>query len=256
MTIDLKKLSEPFWPGDIEWRVSQSGMGRNAKPWCKVLAYITARAISFRLDSVCGPENWKNTSLEVSELRPGVFVMQVGISIRIGDEWITKYDVSEPTNFEPAKGGFSGAMKRAGQQWGIARYLYHLDEAYADVITPEEYSKLDKPAKEEWKHEKLKQKRDGDDPVNFYWRPPNLPGWALPKHPATGVKKAWMAKFAPNEDNLQVLASGFRQFVFNILGKFPIDDPECWTDAMVTQCMNHIKNTTDVNGPDSSVPFG
>lgn len=115
MTIDLRKLAEPFPAGDIEWRVSRSGMNKNGTVFCMVLAYITARAIANRLDAVVGPENWQNTPLVVHELRPGVMAMQVGISIRVGEDWITRYDVSEPTHVEPAKGGFSGAMKRAGR---------------------------------------------------------------------------------------------------------------------------------------------
>ena len=67
------------------------------------------------------------------EFRTGPIAIEVGISIRINGEWITKYDVSDPTQIEPVKGGFSGAMKRAGAQWGIGRYLYQLQETFAEV---------------------------------------------------------------------------------------------------------------------------
>lgn len=101
---DLARLADPFPAEDIEWRVSRAGMGKSGT-FCRVLAYITARAIQSRLDEVCGPENWRNEPLTVHELRPGVVAMQVGIAIRVGDEWLTKYDVAEPSNVEPAKGG-------------------------------------------------------------------------------------------------------------------------------------------------------
>jgi len=124
-SIDLSRLALPFEESDVEWRVSRAWM-KNSKIYCTVLAYCTARAIQKRLDEVCGPANWRNEKMTVHELR-GPIAIEVGISIRINGEWVTKYDVADPTQIEPVKGGFSGAMKRAGAQWGIGRYLYMLD---------------------------------------------------------------------------------------------------------------------------------
>ncbi|EFL6856235.1 recombinase, partial [Escherichia coli] len=59
----------------------------------------------------------------------------------------------------------SGAMKRAAVQWGIGRYLYNLEEGFAQTS-------LDK--KQGWHRAKLK------DGTGFYWLPPSLPGWAIP----------------------------------------------------------------------------
>ena len=130
--IDLTKLADPFPLEDIEWRVSRSGRGGNGI-FCMTLAYITARAIQKRLDDVCGPENWRNEEPRMLDVN-GKTAFAVGISIRIGEEWVTKWDVADPTNIEPAKGGFSGAMKRAGAHWGIGRYLYYLDETFAEAF--------------------------------------------------------------------------------------------------------------------------
>ena len=47
--------------------------------------------------------------------------------------WITKWDGAENTDIEGVKGGLSGAMKRAGVQWQIGRYLYLLDVSKAIV---------------------------------------------------------------------------------------------------------------------------
>jgi hypothetical protein len=247
--MDLKELAVPFPPGDIEWRVSRSWLDKKGKVVAKVLAYVTARAIEKRLDDVCGPENWCNTPLHVVELRPGITAMQVGISIRIGDEWVTKYDVSDPTHFEPVKGGFSGAMKRAGAQWGIARYLYHLSETNAETAF--------EPAKG-WEWAQVAKKREGDETTNYYWKPPLLPGWALPRDKDTDVaklKSAWKAKFAPKEKDRQVLITAFEEFVFNIVGEFPIDDPDLWTEKIFIDVRKRIDNTTDPRGPSSDVPF-
>lgn len=56
-------------------------------------------------------------------------------------------------------------MKRAAVQWGIGRYLYNLEEGFAQTS-------LDK--KQGWHRAKLK------DGTGFYWSPPSLPGWAMP----------------------------------------------------------------------------
>ena len=251
--MDLKRLAEPFPAGDIEWRVARAGLKKDGTVFCLVLAYITARAIANRLDAVCGAENWRNTPMTVHELRPGIVAMQVGISIRVGDDWITKYDVSEPTNIEPAKGGFSGAMKRAGAAWGVARYLYWLTETFAE--TSESGGKG-------WEYAKLPDKLGGQI---YYWKPPQLPAWALPPESesekpvapeqVTMLKKVWMQKFAPKEKNKQALATGFTQFVHSIVGEFPIDNPSCWTQPILQSCLDRINATTDATGPSADVPF-
>lgn len=255
MTFDLKKLAEPFPAGDIEWRVARAGVDKKEKVYCMVLAYITARAISNRLDEVVGPENWCNTPLQVNEVRVGVWAMQVGISILVGDRWVTKYDVSESTNIEPAKGGFSGAMKRAGAQWGIGRYLYHLSETFAE--TSEHGGKG-------WEYARLPEKQGGG---SYYWKPPILPAWALPPETETekpvgdtqvnALKNAWRMKFAATEKNRQALATGFTTFVHSVVGEFPIGDLSCWTQQIVDECRKRIDSTKDGGkGPSSDVPFG
>lgn len=218
-----------------------------------VLAYITARAIANRLDAVCGPAGWCNTPLNVKELRPGIMAMEVGISILVDGQWVTKYDVSEPTHIEPAKGGFSGAMKRSGQQWGIGRYLYLLDETFAE--TSENGGKG-------WEYARLPEKQGGG---TYYWKPPQLPAWALPvesdsEKPVTDkqvtqLKTRWMQKFAPKEKNRQILATGFTQWVFSIVGEFPVDEPACWTQQILSDCERRLLTTTDAKGPSSDVVF-
>jgi len=76
----LALLAEPFHPDDIEWRISQSDV-----EWCRIVPYLTSRAVMARLDAVCGPENWCNTPCSLHEMRFNVNAVQVGISIRIND---------------------------------------------------------------------------------------------------------------------------------------------------------------------------
>ena len=157
------ELSKPFAPFDIEWRISQAG-AKNGKCWARVLAYVTNRAIMQRLDTVCGIDNWKNEFVELD----GAFMC--GLSVRLHGEWITKWDGAQKTNIEATKGGISGSMKRAAVQWGIGRYLYGLEEAFAEVTESGRFRQSAKTKGEQWQQYPA-----------FRWNPPQLPDWALPK---------------------------------------------------------------------------
>lgn len=161
--IDLNKLTAPFPATDIEWRLARSGKNDRGI-WAMCLAYITNRAIMERLDEVCGTENWQNAFQPL----PGGNLC--GIALRIGDEWIWKWDGAENTDIEAVKGGLSGAMKRAGVQWGIGRYLYDLTEGWAVI---HEGGRFQGTVKD----------KSGRVTDYFKWDPPELPAWALPGGP-------------------------------------------------------------------------
>jgi len=150
MSIDwkeaMKRLQEPFEAHEIEWRV---GATTQDKRRGQALAYLSNRAIQNRLDEVFGANGWKN---EYTLIKDGVQGRRknpetkewedytkdawlCGISIWDAEkeQWITKWDGAENTDFEPVKGGLSGSMKRAAVQWGIGRYLYDLPEVWADI---------------------------------------------------------------------------------------------------------------------------
>ena len=158
--MDLSKLKEPFPAEDIEWRLQSCGE-KNGKFWGKALAYITSRAVQERLDEVCGPDNWKTSIEKTSD----TYLCTLSIRVKHEDgtyEWISRTDGADATDIEPVKGGISGAIKRAAVHFGIGRYLYNLDEGWADV---REDGKLSGNTKEgKW----------------FKWNPPTLPAWALP----------------------------------------------------------------------------
>ena len=107
----LKQLKEPFEPRLVKFRKG-GGTG--------LLAYIDARDVMKRLDDVLGVENWQDKYTAVD----GGFVCE--LSIKIGDDWITKSNGANNTKIEAVKGGISSALKRAAVNWGIGRYLYYL----------------------------------------------------------------------------------------------------------------------------------
>ena len=154
--IDWEALRAPFPADDVEWRLQSCGK-KGDKVWALCLAYITNRAIQQRLDDVVGPENWQN---EFTTGPHGGVIC--GISIKCGNEWVRKWDGAENTQVEAVKGGLSDAMKRAGYQWGIGRYLYKLEEGFAKV------------------HDNGAYRGKTKDDIWFKWDPPALPTWALP----------------------------------------------------------------------------
>lgn len=156
VTDQLRKLHGKFTPTDLEWRVQACG-DKNGKIWARCLCYVTNRAIMQRLDKVMHPQNWKNEYKEGPQ--GGVLC---GLSIRVENEWITKWDGADNTEIESVKGGLSDSMKRAAVQWGVGRYLYNLEAGFADITESGIKSAKTKDGK--W----------------FKWNPPTLPKWALP----------------------------------------------------------------------------
>ena len=84
-----------------------------------MLAYIDARYVMDRLDEAT-EGYWTS---EYKEIKGNLFC---GISILLDGEWVTKWDVGVPSNFEAQKGEASDSFKRAGVMWGIGRDLYSL----------------------------------------------------------------------------------------------------------------------------------
>ncbi len=186
----FERLAAPFEPEHIEWRSLESGIGFSGNPWIKAAAYIDNRAVQTRLDTVLGPMNWRN---EYQRDQSGCMC---GLSIRVNNEWITKWDGSEYTNYEPLKGAVSGSMKRAAVQFGIGRYLYALEAEFVHIVTKD---KADESVRENGKYERIYQnKRDKKTSkfVDCYWFPPVLPAWALPR-----------ADFTPYLDAIKAAAS-------------------------------------------------
>ena len=147
--IDLTRLSAPFPPEAISWRV---GSTNSDKTKGMALAYIDARDVMKRLDDVCG-YGWQ---CDYVPMPNGTCCCRIGI--RVGGEWIWRSNGSiNLTDFDKAeakemaeKGSYSDAFKRAAVLWGVGQYLYGLDSPWVEIeqrgksyiIKQNEYARL------------------------------------------------------------------------------------------------------------------
>jgi len=122
--IDFAKLAAPFPPTAVSWRIGSVASGGDRG---MALAYLDARDVMDRLDSVCGPDGWNCRYSHVGQIT----VCDIGIWN--GDYWISKADGAGQSDIEAEKGALSDAFKRAAVRWGIGRYLYHLPSPWVEI---------------------------------------------------------------------------------------------------------------------------
>jgi hypothetical protein len=118
-------LSAPFPSEFIDWRVG-STTGDKSKGMA--LAYIDARVVMDRLDSICGPAHWQCNYTPAN----GMLLCNLGIFFP-GGHWTWKADGAGETDFEASKGMASDAFKRAAVRFGIGRYLYDMDAPWVQI---------------------------------------------------------------------------------------------------------------------------
>lgn len=134
-------LKSPFDPKAISWRV-----GSTTKDGSKgmALAYIDARDVMERLDTVLGAENWSDR-YEFHGSRT-ICYLSIKIPNENGSEWVTKADGAGDSDVEAEKGAISDAFKRAAVKWGVGRYLYDVKTPWVELenkrIKPTEMPKL------------------------------------------------------------------------------------------------------------------
>lgn len=124
--MNLSDLHKPFPPEAVSWRVGSTTKNKSKG---LALAYIDARDVMKRIDEVCGAHGWQDR-YEFHGTRTICY-----LSIRIGDEWITKADGAGDSDVEAEKGSISDAFKRAAVKWGVGRYLYDLESPWVELDT-------------------------------------------------------------------------------------------------------------------------
>lgn len=176
----MQRLAAPFEAHEVKWRVQQEGES-NGRPWVRVLAYIDNAAVMSRLDAVVGAGGWQN---RFEQFEGGVIC---GLQIKLGDQWVTKWDGAAATQTEPFKGALSGAMKRAAVMWGIGRYLHGMGESFAEIITANDQ-----------RYRSAKRIKGKD----YRWLPPTLDAKYLP-NAVSGVPQVQVAQ--TNDEALRPL---------------------------------------------------
>ena len=149
-------LKAPFSPDKVEWRLARKSKDKSKG---EVLAYIDSRAIQDRLNDVLGEENWEVTYIPIDmgtitvstyngEVQKAVkgFLSTITITLPDGKK-ISRQDGGGCTDFEPFKGGVSGAFKRAASALGIGRYLYNLPTTWVPI---DQWGNFKKPQLPQW----------------------------------------------------------------------------------------------------------
>jgi hypothetical protein len=150
MTDDCKQLSlaltAPFPADAVHWKPIVVKGNR-----ALAAAYLDARAVMQRLDQVLGVAGWSDSY----QLVNGGSVV-CSLSIKVGDEWITKQDVGspseQPNDGDKLKAAFADSLKRAAVKLGIGRFLYKLPAQWVDY----------------------------DPQTKQFQQTPTLPAWAVP----------------------------------------------------------------------------
>lgn len=127
-------LAAPFPVAVVNWKPQAISKDKTR---ALAVAYIDARDVMDRLDEVVGSFNWQVEHVDAC----GQLVTRIGIKNPVNAEWVWKSDLgyvggSESsdgdTQVKAIKGTPSDGLKRAGVEWGIARYLYKLPKVWVE----------------------------------------------------------------------------------------------------------------------------
>ena len=126
-------LAKPFPASEVQWKVQVVSKDKRR---ALVLAYLDARAVMDRLDSVVGPTGWSD-SYEVYPADSSIDHQTVQAKCRLTILGISKEDVGERSmkgeqSSSSVNAAVSDALKRAAVKFGIGRYLYRLESVWVD----------------------------------------------------------------------------------------------------------------------------
>ena len=122
-----RALQDPFDPAEVDFRVQ--GRANDQTGRAQVVAYIDARAVQDRLDTVVGAGNWSFDWTPLVIDNGEVMVAKGTLTIH----GIAKSDVGAASSFEQSLGAVSHCFKRAAVHWGVGRYLYNLPMSWVPV---------------------------------------------------------------------------------------------------------------------------
>lgn len=172
-----KKLNRKFRLKDIEWIIIHAYDFTYSGDWkIKAFAqpYIKKESAERHADEVLGHDNWEN-DFSMPDAN-GRFKFVINVRADADSEWIPRRSAGSID--QNAKGGFASdafeisesfAEKRAWAKHGIGRYLKRVPQTQVQVSGS---------YKEGWNKHSFKSNVK-DKKVSFYWKPPQLPEWAL-----------------------------------------------------------------------------
>lgn len=144
-------LKEPFLSSRIHWRV---GATTKDKKKGIALAYIDARDVMNRLDSVC--DDWSDSyqtepprSVRKKDYSGEYYFEQIPgrVICTLTINGISRADGAGETAVEGEKGGISDAFKRAAVKFGVGRYLYYLPNQWVELEAAGRSHKIKSPPK-------------------------------------------------------------------------------------------------------------
>lgn len=168
----IEQLKNPFPTNVLKFRVgATSKKGDKAIP----LFYVTARDVEKRLDEVCGPDGWSTRHEPIFE-NGKLLGTRFALSIRFPNgQWVTREDVGESSKASPLKGAVSDGIKRAAVQFGVARYLYYLDNKWAPIDQYKQFKSDPRESLPDWAlpskvenwEDVAEEELDGADGIDF-----------------------------------------------------------------------------------------
>lgn len=122
-----RALQAPFEPSDVDFRVQ--GRANEQTGRAQVVAYVDARVVQDRLDSVVGAGGWSFDWTPLVVENGEVMIAKGTLAVH----GVSKSDAGSASNFEQSLGAVSHCFKRAAVHWGIGRYLYSLPMNWVSV---------------------------------------------------------------------------------------------------------------------------
>lgn len=154
----FEKLAEPFPVEQVKW-LPAFGIKAADKP-TPVLAYVDARTVVDRLNTVVGAENWSDSyrpvtvtntnmlspksndykSATLEQQQGGFDINYGGVECSLTILGVTKVDTGVPSFTDQLKGAYSDSLKRAAVKFGVGEYFYRLGTQFAKYA--DTYGKL------------------------------------------------------------------------------------------------------------------
>ncbi len=129
----FEKLSAPFQ------KIGANGQKISTHKWkvqttkggvAMCVAYIDARQVAERLNTVLGIDGWSDSLIETNG--EGIICE---ISANIDGKTVVHSNVGTPSDYQKIKGQASDAFKRAATKFGVGAYLYEMEAVRLKLAT-------------------------------------------------------------------------------------------------------------------------